>query len=456
MPRPLVAFVGRPNVGKSTLFNRVAGRHLAITEDTPGVTRDRHYADGEWNDRSFALVDTGGFLVKSDEPLIHAVRQQAQIAIEEAAVIVFVVDGMEGMTSADHDLATQLRRSGKPILLAVNKIDGERREAEGNLSEFYRLGFEGTHPVSAEHGRGVGELLDDVVKRLPAGPPAEDINRDTTSIRLAVVGRPNVGKSTFLNKLLGEERFVASALPGTTRDAVDATLEYGGRKFILTDTAGMRKKRMIVDRVEQFSVLRAMKRVEDSDVAAVLIDATELGAQQDAAIAGLAEEKGRALILVVNKWDLIAKTPDAAAKHLEELRLQLKFLSYAPVVFMSALEGTRVKKVLDLAIELYDESTKRIGTHELNEFLQEAQTAQMPSLWKGYPVKLFYISQVGNRPPTFVISANRPQAITESYRRYITNRMRERFGFRVPIRLAFKAKKQTRKKPGARRDPDGD
>ncbi len=440
---PLVAIVGRPNVGKSTLFNRLVGHRAAITEDTPGVTRDRLYKDADWGGRAFTLVDTGGFLNRSDEPLIEAVREQAQVAIKEAQVIVLVVDGNAGLTSSDDELAQLLRKSGKPVLLAVNKIDGERRELESALADFHQLGLTATFPISAEHGRGLAELLDDVITRLPEeteSAPVEGIRE----IRLAVVGRPNVGKSTFLNKLLGTERFVASALPGTTRDAVDETLDYRGRHFVLTDTAGIRRRGRIDDRVEQFSVQKALSRIEDADVAVVLIDALEVTADQDARIAGLAEEKGRAVVLVINKWDLIEKDATTVAKFREELAIRYKFMAWAPTLFTSALSGQHVFKVLDLAIELFDESKKRVPTPALNAFVQDCQNSQPPPLWRGYPVRFFYAVQVANSPPAFAISCNRPQAVTESYRRFLSNRMRETFGFRVPIRLLFKQKKGAR------------
>ena len=515
---PLLALVGRPNVGKSTLFNRIAGRRLSIVDDTPGVTRDRNYTETEHEGRAFRVVDTGGFTPSSTELLVAAVRQQAQIAIEEAQCIVLVVDARAGLTAADSELAALLRKGGKPVLVAANKMDSYKREQEADLGELYGLG-QGVYPLSAEHGRGVGELLDAALAQLKDAPAVAerpqgrrarreadqaeveaqnaeregragalgadsdsdsdadadadaDTDADTDAdadadsdmgdeladgeledpgqgmtepapdptIRLAVLGRPNVGKSTLLNRLLGEERFVASAMPGTTRDAVDEELVYKDRTYVLTDTAGLRKKRQVIDKVEVFSAQRALKAVEAADVVVVLTDAGELGVEQDARIAAQAEERGRAVILVVNKWDLV-KDKEAESERLrEEAKRHLQHVGFAPLLFVSALDGTRVTKILDLAAELHDEASTRIPTPALNAWVQEMQDSHPAPLWNGFPVRFSYAWQVARQPITIAIQCSRPHAVDETYRRFLLHRLRERFNLRVPVRLAFKSK----------------
>jgi GTPase len=442
---PLVALVGRPNVGKSTLFNRIVGRRLAIVEDTPGVTRDRQYAEADHDGRRFRVVDTGGFMPRAEEQLVRAVREQADAAIREADVLVLVVDAEQGLAGADRELAALLRKGGKPVLLAANKVDSTRRADALDLGELHSLGFD-VFPVSGEHGRGVSELLDAAVERLPAGgdggepPLAEEEAGPGGPVRLAVVGRPNVGKSTLLNKLLGEERFVASALPGTTRDAVEEATRHKGRTFVLVDTAGLRKKRQVVDKVEVFSAQRALRAVERADVVVVLTDATELGVEQDARIAAQAEERGRAVILAVNKWDLVRDKEGEAKRLREEAARHLQHVGYAPLVFLSALEGTRVERLLDLAAQLHDQAATRIKTPELNDWVQRTQEEHPAPLWRGYPVRFSYAVQVGVRPITIAIQVNRPQAVDEAYRRFLLNRLRERFHLEVPVRLVLRAK----------------
>ena len=443
---PLVALVGRPNVGKSSLFNRLVGRRLAIVEDVPGVTRDRQYAEADHAGRHFRAVDTGGFLVRSDEQLINAVREQAEAAIREADVIVFVVDAFEGLAGAEQELAQILRRGGKPVLLAANKIDSNRREEALELGELHRLGFD-VFPVSAEHGRGVGELADAIVARLPGAAEAPEEERDDT-IHLAVLGRPNVGKSTLLNRLLGEERFVANALPGTTRDAVDEELTWKGRRFVLTDTAGLRKKRQVIDKVEVFSAQRALRAVEKADVVVVLTDATQLGVEQDARIAAQTEERGRAVILCVNKWDLVRDKEGEAKRLRAEAARHLQHVDFAPLVFVSALEGTRVHKILELAAELHDESSTRIPTPQLNDWVQAMQDEHPAPLFRGFPVRFSYAFQVATQPVTVALQVNRPQAVDEPYRRFLLNRLRERFKLRVPVRLVFRAKSRATPRGG--------
>jgi GTP-binding protein len=437
---PLLAFVGRPNVGKSTLFNRVIGRRLAIVEDVPGVTRDRQYAESDHDGRRFRAVDTGGFTPDSEVQLVRAVREQAQAAIREADAIVLVVDAVEGLSSSDRDLAGILRKGGKPVLLAANKVDSDRREKNLDLGELHSLGFE-VFPLSAEHGRGVSELLDAAVAFLPAAD-ADEEKVPAGPIRLAVVGRPNVGKSTLLNRLIGEERFVASAMPGTTRDAVDEQIEHRGRIYLLTDTAGLRKKRQVVDKVEVFSAQRALRAIERADVVVVLTDATDLGVEQDARIAAQAEERGRAVILCVNKWDLVQDKEKEAARLRKEAARHLQHVGYAPLLFVSAKEGTRVQRILDLAAGLHDQAGARLKTPELNDWVQRMQDEHPAPLSRGYPVRFSYAYQVGTQPVTVAVQCNRPEAVDAAYRRYLTSGLRERFRLEVPVRLVFRQKTQ--------------
>jgi GTP-binding protein len=447
---PLLAFVGRPNVGKSTLFNRVVGRRLAIVEDTPGVTRDRQYAEADHDGRRFRVVDTGGFTPDSQVQLVRAVREQAQAAIREADAIVLVVDAEAGLSSSDRDLAGILRKGGKPVLLAANKVDSDRREKGLDLGELHSLGFD-VFPVSAEHGRGISDLLDAAVTHLPGAPwLSDEVEEDDETappgpIRLAVVGRPNVGKSTLLNRLIGEERFVASAMPGTTRDAVDEQIEHRGRTYVLTDTAGLRKKRQVVDKVEVFSAQRALRAVEHADVVVILTDATDLGVEQDARIAAQAEERGRAVILCVNKWDLVKDKEGEAARLRVEAGRHLQHVGYAPLLFVSAKDGTRVQRILDLAAGLHDQASTRLKTPELNEWVQKMQDEHPAPLSRGYPVRFSYAYQVAIQPITVAIQCNRPEAVDAAYRRYLTSGLRERFELQVPVRLVFRQK--TRRTP---------
>jgi GTP-binding protein len=461
--RPLVALVGRPNVGKSTLFNRIAGRRMAIVEDVPGVTRDRNYADVDWDGRALSLVDTGGFEPESRDRLIAQVRQQAQLAVDEAAAIVLVVDGREGLTGVDRSVADLLRRASKPLFVAVNKVDSAATEGEAPIADFYELGFGDVHPVSAEHGRGVGELVDAIVERLalPLEPPppeeeeepheVEEAERPSGDVRLAVVGRPNVGKSTFVNALLGEERFVVSEVPGTTRDAIDSLLVHRGRRFVVTDTAGIRRKRGIALKVEAYSVVRAMRAMDDAEVVACLLDATEAGVEQDARLLGLVVEKGKALVVVVNKWDVAEREGATQDWYRKELLKRLPFVSFAPMLFVSAKERRGVEKVLDRAARLVEQYRARFPTRELNDLVSALQEEHPAPLAKGHPVKLFYAAQVAYAPPTFVIQCSRPEAIGDSYRRFVENRIREAFGLEIPMRLVFKERRRRRRPPpGAR------
>ena len=458
-PRPLVALVGRPNVGKSTLFNRIAGRRMAIVQDVPGVTRDRNYADVEWDGRSLSLVDTGGFEPESRDRLMAQVRQQAQLAVDEAAAIVLVVDGREGLTSVNRAVADLLRRAAKPLFVAINKVDSTATEEEIPIADFYELGFGDVQAVSAEHGRGVGELVEAIIERLalpPAPPPPEDApepeevtddDRPKGDVRLAVVGRPNVGKSTFVNALLGEERFVVSDIPGTTRDAIDSLVSHRGRGFVVTDTAGIRRKRSIAQKVEAYSVVRAMRAIDDAEVVACLLDATEAGVEQDARLLGIVSEKMKAVVIVVNKWDIAEREGATQDWYRKELFKRLPFVAYAPMVFVSAKERRGVTKVLDQAAKLVEQYRARFPTPELNHLIEAIQEEHPAPLAKGRPVKLFYAAQVAYAPPTFVIQCSRPEAIGDAYRRFVENRLREAFGLHVPMRLVFKERKRRLRPP---------
>ncbi len=458
VPRPLVALVGRPNVGKSTLFNRIAGRRTAIVEDVPGVTRDRNYADADWDGRAFSIVDTGGFEPDSHDPVMQVVRRQAQLAVDEAAAVVLVVDGREGLPAMDQAIADLLRRSGRPLFVAVNKLDTSGVEQGAPMSEFHRLGFGEVHAVSAEHGRGIADLLDSVVAKLgvprtveppreedPGLQPEEGADAD---VRIAIVGRPNVGKSTFVNALLGEERLAVSEEPGTTRDAIDSVLVWKGRRFVVTDTAGMRRKRSIAQRVEAYSVVRSMRAMEDAEVVACLLDAAEAGVEQDARLLAMAAEKGRALVVVVNKWDIAEREGATQAWYRKELAKRLPFVSWAPMIFTSGKTGKGVTKLLDTSARLVEQHRGRFPTHALNELLEQIQTSHPAPLARGHPVKLYYMAQVGTAPPLFALQCSRPEAIGDDYKRFVENRFREAFGLEVPVRFLYKERK--RRSRGAR------
>jgi len=454
---PLVAILGRPNVGKSTLFNRIAGRRLALVQDVPGVTRDRHYADAEWQGRKLALVDTGGFVTEEAGGLAAQVRAQAELAAAEADVVLMVVDGRSGPTAADETLARALRRTGKPVLGVVSKLDSPAA-AESGTGDFYRLGIQDLFPVSAEHALGMDALLDAVVARLPPPPEAAEAPEpeENAPVRLTILGRPNVGKSTLLNAIVHEERVVASPEPGTTRDPIDTTLVHQGRRFVLTDTAGIRRRKAVGEALEKISVLAALRSMERADVAVLVLDGTEPGVDQDARLAGLVAERARALLVVVNKWDLVQKDPRTEKRTREELKWTLKFVAYAPIIFVSALTGSKVDKVLDLAAELQDAFRMRVPTPALNKLLARLVDAHPAPIADGRPLRLYYIAQVGTAPPAFALTTNRPEKVPEAYKRYISNQLREAFGLRVPLQLFFrekpgKAKRAARKRPHARR-----
>jgi GTPase len=466
--RPLVALVGRPNVGKSTLFNRIVGRRAAIVEDVPGVTRDRNYAEVAWDGRALAVVDTGGFEPTSRDPLMQLVRRQAQLAVDEAQAVILVVDGREGLTAVDEEVAGMLRRSRKPLFVAVNKIDAAVTEGEAPIAEFHRLGLGEVHAVSAEHGRGIADLVEAVLKAVDAPPaspepgevadPAADgdepaevaedaADAPTGDIRVAIVGRPNVGKSTFVNALLGEERFVVSDVPGTTRDAIDTVVEGAGRRFVVTDTAGIRRKRSIAQKVEAYSVVRAMRAVDEAEVVACLVDAGEAGVEQDARLLGMIAEKGRALVIVVNKWDLAEKEGATQAWYRQELAKRLPFVRWAPMLFTSGRSGKGVGKLLPTAGRLVEQYRARFPTHALNELLETIQETHPAPLARGRPVKLFYMAQVGYAPPTFLVQCSRPESIGDHYKRFVENRFREAFGLEVPMRMIYKERQRRRRPP---------
>ncbi len=440
MPRPVVAIVGRPNVGKSTLFNRIVGRNLAIIEDQPGVTRDRNYADAEWEGRKFLLVDTGGFEPESVDPMYLKMREQTSLAIEEADYIVFLMDGQQGLLPADTEVSQRLRASGKPVIYAVNKVDGARHE--GLLPEFYRLGVDTLLPLSARHGAGFSDLMDEIVKLLP--PPAAAAEEPVKTVpRIAIIGRPNVGKSSFVNSLLGEDRMIVSPVSGTTRDSVDSIYRYYGREYALVDTAGIRSRGRVSQGVEKYSVMRAMKSVARCDVALVLLDAFEGITEQDERIVGLANEEGKGIVIILNKWDLVPDKEQAYKKFMDDVRLRLKFANYAPVLTTSALTRQRVTKVFDEIDRIMEEREKRVPTAELNRVFERLTAMHEPPLYRGKRVKYFYITQVGVKPPTFVAFVNYPEGVHFSYLRYIENHLREAFGFHgTPIQIYAKRRRE--------------
>ncbi|MFH1758529.1 MAG: ribosome biogenesis GTPase Der [Pseudomonadota bacterium] len=433
--KPIIAIVGRPNVGKSTLFNRLVKRRKAIVEDEPGVTRDRNYAEALYEDHPFLLIDTGGFEPASKEYIPQQVHEQAEVAIQEADLVLFLMDGKEGLNPADIDVAHYLRKVAKPVFYVVNKIDGERQEE--NVIDFYQLGIPALYSISAEHGRGVADLMDGVLKILPSAPLPE--KREEGEIRVALVGRPNVGKSSLLNKLIGRPRAVVDSTPGTTRDAIDTPLKREGRKYIFIDTAGIRRKSRVSKRLEKYMTIRALRSLERCNVAMLLLDGFEGLTDQDARIAEFAEENGRALILVVNKWDLVVKDTSTQEQYKKRIRKEIKTLDYLPILFISALTGQRVSKIFATIDAVISEYRKRIATAGLNQWLQETVRSNPPPLAGSRSVKLYYISQVSTGPPTFVLFTNEPRGITESYLRYLMRQLREKYGFAgTPLRIILR------------------
>ncbi|BDF71083.1 ribosome biogenesis GTPase Der [Oscillospiraceae bacterium] len=435
--RPLVAIVGRPNVGKSMLFNKLVGQRLSIVEDTPGVTRDRLYAEAEWNGRTFDVVDTGGIEPGTDNEILAFMRQQAEIAIQNATVIVFLCDIKTGLTASDQEVANMLLRSRKPVVLAVNKMD-QVGTTNPDIYEFYNLGLGDPIPVSAVHGHGTGDLLDACFAHFP---PEDGGEEDEDVVKVAVIGKPNVGKSSLVNRILGEERVIVSNVAGTTRDAVDSYFENAKGKYLFIDTAGMRKKSKVDDRIEKFSVLRATMAIERSDVCLILIDANEGVTEQDTKVAGLAHEAGKACIIVVNKWDAVEKDDKTMDKMRQDVRRDLAYMTYAPILFISALTGQRVERLFELINYVNDQAAMRITTGMLNSVLADATARVQPPTDKGRRLKIYYMTQVGVKPPHFVVFCNDAQLFHFSYQRYLENQIRSTFGLEgTPVKLTVRQK----------------
>lgn len=432
---PTVAIVGRPNVGKSTLFNRLAGGRVAIVEDTPGVTRDRIYREAEWLNKKFMLIDTGGLNWENDE-LSSEVKAQAEMAIEEADVIVFVVDAKTGIVADDEEIASLLRKSGKPVVLAVNKVENFDKQP---VYEFYSLGIGDPIPISALHGINTGDLLDKIVSYFP---PKEEDDEPEDVIKVAIVGRPNVGKSSLVNYLLGGKRVIVSNIPGTTRDAIDTYVKWQNQNYLFIDTAGMRRKSKIENPVERYSVLRALRAIERADVVLILIDGTEGVTEQDKKIAGYVYEQGKGSIIVVNKWDLVPKDDKTMARYNENIREELGFMQYAPIMYISALTGQRVMKLFEVINLVAEQASRRIATSILNQLMSEIVALNPPPTDKGKRLKIFYTTQVGVKPPKFVLFVNEPDLMHFSYQRYIENQFRKAFGFEGnPIKFVVRQKK---------------
>ena len=433
--KPLIAIVGRPNVGKSMLFNKLVGQRLSIVEDTPGVTRDRLYAEAEWRNRKFDLVDTGGIEPSADSQILAFMRQQAEIAIQHATVILFVCDIKTGLTASDQEVANMLLRSQKPVVLAVNKMD-QVGITNPDIYEFYNLGLGDPIAVSAVHGHGTGDLLDACMEYFP---PEDEEEEEDDVIKVAVIGKPNVGKSSLVNRILGEQRVIVSDMAGTTRDAVDSYFENQKGKYLFIDTAGMRKKSKVDDRIEKFSVLRATMAIERADVCLILVDANEGVTEQDTKVAGLAHEAGKACIIVVNKWDAIEKDDKTMDHMRQDIRRDLSYMTYAPIVFISALTGQRVDRLFDLINYVNDQASLRITTGMLNTVLADATARVQPPTDKGRRLKIYYMTQIGIKPPHFVCFCNDAKLFHFSYQRYLENQIRSTFGLEgTPVRLTIR------------------
>jgi len=436
----IIAIVGRPNVGKSTLFNRLTSARTAIEEKVPGVTRDRLYGISEWCGRNLVIIDTGGITFGKSDELTIQVRRQVALAVEEARLIIFLLDGREGLTALDEEIGEMLRRSGKTVIPVVNKVD--YHEMESAKYNFYSLGFGDPLAVSASHGRGTGELLDQICSFLPSEAEDNEMENED-SVKVAVIGRPNVGKSSMINTLLGEDRVIVNTLPGTTRDSVDTNFQHAGQSYVFIDTAGMRRKSKVKDAVEYYSVLRSLKAVQRADLALLLLDGENGITEQDQRLAGYVDEAGRGLILVVNKWDLIKDREKSRELYLNNLRRLFSFVPYAHVAFVSALTGWRLEKLFPLIMKTWQEQHKRISTPLLNELLEDALAVNPPPTVKGKRIRIFYVTQPAVKPPTFVFFANEPELIHFSYKRYIENRIRESFDFSgTPIIIKFKRRQR--------------
>jgi len=442
MPKPVIAIVGRPNVGKSTLFNRIVGKNIAIVEDMPGVTRDRNYAEAEWDGKHFLLVDTGGFEPESEDPMYAKIREQAALAVEEADLIIFLMDGQQGLLPADIEVSHRLRASGKPVIYAVNKVDGEKHE--DFIPDFYRLGIDTLFSLSARHGQGFSDFMDELARLVPKTAGGEEAGKEPPDApRIAIIGRPNVGKSSFVNALTGGDRMIVSPVAGTTRDAVDTRYQYYGKSYVLVDTAGIRSRGRISQGVEKYSVMRAMKSLSRADVALVLIDASEGITEQDERIVGLAHEEGKGIILVLNKWDLVPDKEQAYKQFIADIQQRLKFVDYAAVVTLSAQTRQRITKVFEEVDKVIEEREKRVPTAELNRVFEKLTAHHEPPLYRSRRVKYYYITQVAVKPPTFVVFVNYPNGVHFSYLRYIENNLREAFGFRgTPVRIFAKTRRE--------------
>ncbi|MBI4776617.1 MAG: ribosome biogenesis GTPase Der [Deltaproteobacteria bacterium] len=435
----LVAIVGRPNVGKSTLFNRLCRSRKAIVDRAPGVTRDRNYSPARWNDHEFTIVDTGGFEPVSEDALSVQMREQTLLAVEEADVILFLVDANAGLTHDDRDIYLRLSRSEKPLIVCANKVDGP--EHERLADDFFGLGAESIFPISSSHGYGVSSLMDHLVTLLPER--TQTIEQETAAISVAVVGRPNVGKSSLINSILGEPRLLVTDIPGTTRDAIDTIVEKDGHRFLFKDTAGIRRKSRVGLRLEKYSVMKSLKSMEECHIALLLIDATEGVSEQDVRISGYAYERGMAVILLLNKWDLLESEAKDLNRHKQELERKLKYLSYAPILPISALTGKGLHRLFDIILDLYREYTTRVATPELNDLIQSAVSKHSPPRFRNRPVKFYYATQTGIRPPSFLIFANAPEGVHFSYERFLANQIKARFHLEMtPVRLVFRARSE--------------
>ena len=434
MAKSIVAIVGRPNVGKSTLFNKLAGKRISIVEDHPGVTRDRIYTEVQWQDRTFTLIDTGGIEPHSEDLMLKQMKQQAEVAIETAEVIIFLVDGQEGITPSDREVANLLRRARKKIILAVNKIDAPKYK--DNIYEFYNLGLGEPMGISSGQALGLGDLLDEIIKNLS---PEEEEVYDEYTIKVAVVGKPNVGKSSLVNKILGEQRVIVSDVPGTTRDAIDTPFTMGEGKYVFIDTAGMRKRGKVFESIERYSVIRSLTAIERADVCLMLIDGKEGVSEQDSKIAGYIHDQGKAAVIIVNKWDIVEKDDKTVDKYKADIRNELSFMEYAPILFISALTGQRVNKVLGLVNHVSNQHAMRVSTGMLNDVINEAVLTNQPTVSGGRRLKILYAAQVSIKPPTFALFVNEPSLMHFSYQRYLENQIRKAFGFEgTPIRFLLR------------------
>lgn len=439
MGKAILAIVGRPNVGKSTLFNTLAGEKISIVEDHPGVTRDRIYADVTWLNHSFSMIDTGGIEIDSKDKMLKHMREQADIAIDTADVILFLVDVRQGLVDADFKVADMLRKSGKPVILVVNKVDNFEKYMP-DVYEFYNLGIGDPHPISAASKLGIGDMLDAVLELFDLEKIEEE---EDDRPKIAIVGKPNAGKSSLINNLLGENRVIVSDVAGTTRDAIDTEIVYNGTEYVFIDTAGLRRKSKIKENIERYSIIRTVAAIERSDVVILMIDATEGVSEQDAKIAGIAHDRGRGLIIAVNKWDAIEKDNHTVKEYTKKVRDILSFVPYAEIIFISALTGQRTKKIFDMLETVIENHAMRIQTGVLNEILMEAVALQQPPSDKGKRLKLFYMTQVSTKPPTFVLFVNKKELMHFSYQRYIENRIRDTFGFMgTPIRIFIRERKE--------------